>query len=39
VFALDAETEIDGLGRAALVDHMNGHVLAWGEIVGTYERK
>jgi hypothetical protein len=39
VFALDAETEIDGLGRAALVDHMKGHVLAWGEIVGTYERK
>jgi Raf kinase inhibitor-like YbhB/YbcL family protein len=39
VFALDAETEIDGLGRAALVDHLKGHVLAWGEIVGTYERK
>jgi Raf kinase inhibitor-like YbhB/YbcL family protein len=38
VFALDSETEIDGLGRSALVDHMEGHVLAWGELVGTYER-
>jgi phosphatidylethanolamine-binding protein (PEBP) family uncharacterized protein len=38
VFALDTETEIDGLGRGALVDHMEGHVLAWGELVGTYER-
>src|ERR1700733_2619681 len=25
--------------RAALIDHMKGHVLAWGELVGTYERK
>jgi hypothetical protein len=38
VFALDCETEIDGLGRSALVDHMKGHVLAWGEVVGICER-
>jgi hypothetical protein len=38
VFALDTETEIDALGRSALVAHMTGHVLAWGELVGTYER-
>jgi phosphatidylethanolamine-binding protein (PEBP) family uncharacterized protein len=38
VFALDTDMGIDGLGRGALVDHMRGHVLSWGEIVGTYER-
>lgn len=38
IFALDTSTELDGLGRSALVDHMKGHVLAWGKLIGTYER-
>ncbi len=39
VFALETETELDGLGRSALIEHMKGHVLAWGELVGAYERR
>ena len=27
-----------GAGRGALLEAVRGHVLAWGEIVGTYER-
>ena len=39
VFALDTILELEpGAGRTALVDAMRGHVLAWGETVGTYER-
>jgi Raf kinase inhibitor-like YbhB/YbcL family protein len=40
VFALDEIVHLaDGAGRRELVETMNGHVLGWGEIVGTYERK
>jgi Raf kinase inhibitor-like YbhB/YbcL family protein len=39
VFALDTILELEGgIGRSALLDAMRGHVLAWGETVGTYER-
>jgi hypothetical protein len=40
VFALDVATSrlAAGLGRGALVEAMSGHVIAWGEVVGTYER-
>lgn len=39
VFALDSDVVLaPGAGRGALVDAMKGHVLAWGELVGTYER-
>lgn len=33
---LDLEPEAD---RSSVVDAMRGHVVAWGELVGTYERK
>jgi len=40
VFALDEPLELaEGAERQALLDAMNGHVLAWGEIIGTYERE
>ncbi len=40
VFALDAATNLEpGIERSALVDLLKGHVVAWGEIVGTYERR
>jgi Raf kinase inhibitor-like YbhB/YbcL family protein len=40
VFALDVPLELGpGAERQALFDAMTGHVLAWGEIVGTYERE
>lgn len=40
VFALDVMLEFsDGEGRQAVLDAMTGHVLAWGEIIGTYERE
>lgn len=40
VFALDRDLELeDGLGRSALVDAMRGHVIAWGDLVGTYGRR
>jgi len=40
VFALDQPLELaEGAERQALLDAMRGHVLAWGEIVGTYERE
>ena len=39
VFALDQQIEAEpGVGRGKLLDQMKGHVLAWGEIIGTYER-
>jgi len=39
VFALDTALDLaPGAGRAALVERMAGHVLAWGELVGTYQR-
>jgi len=40
VFALDAPLQLAaGAERDALVQAMTGHVLSWGEIVGTYERE
>jgi len=40
VFALDVALEFgDGEERQALLDAMTDHVLAWGEIIGTYERE
>jgi Raf kinase inhibitor-like YbhB/YbcL family protein len=40
VFALDVMTELDyGIGRSRLLDTLRDHVLAWGELVGTYERR
>ena len=39
VFALDTTTDYDpGIGRSELLEQMKGHVLGWGEVVGTYER-
>lgn len=39
VFALDIALELgDAAGRSALIDAMRNHVIAWGEIVATYER-
>jgi Raf kinase inhibitor-like YbhB/YbcL family protein len=39
VFALDTLADLEpGLGRGALVASMKGHVVEWGELVGTYER-
>jgi Raf kinase inhibitor-like YbhB/YbcL family protein len=40
VFALDIALDLEpGVGRGKLLDAMKGHVLAFGELVGTYERK
>lgn len=40
VFALDTVLELgDGAGRNAVLDAMRDHVVAWGEIVATYERR
>lgn len=39
LFALDAPLALDqGEGRGRLLDYMEGHVIAFGEIVGTYVR-
>lgn len=39
VFALDVPVTLEvGAGRSDVLDVMKGHVLAWGEIIGTYER-
>ena len=39
VFALDEMLPINpGVGRYELLESMRGHVLAWGEMIGTYER-
>jgi Raf kinase inhibitor-like YbhB/YbcL family protein len=40
VFALDAPiAPATGAGRTELLKAMRGHILAWGETVGTYERR
>ena len=40
VFALDAPIELgQGAERDALLEQLKGHVIAWGELVGTYERE
>ena len=40
VYALDDELNLEpGLGKAELLDAMNGHVLATGMLMGHYERK
>ncbi len=40
VFALDSELGLGpGVGRHELVEAMRGHVIAWGEVVGTWERE
>ena len=40
VFALDRTAGSDtGMGRTDLLDAMKGHVLAWGDLVGTYQRE
>ncbi len=40
VYALDAKPELKtGLGKKDLVKAMEGHVLAEGELMGTYEKK
>lgn len=39
LFALDTVSTFEpGSGRSALLEHMRDHVLAWGELVGTYQR-
>ncbi len=39
VFALGRLLELkDGTGRSALLDAMRGHILAAGELIGTYQR-
>jgi len=39
VFALDAELPLrPGASKAALIAAMKGHVVGWGELVGTYKR-
>lgn len=40
VFALDMELPINpGAGRYELIESMRGHVIAWGELIGTYDRE
>jgi len=40
VFALDVRPQLDdGAGRSAVLDAMTGHVVAFGELVGTYQRQ
>ncbi|HEY4105213.1 MAG TPA: YbhB/YbcL family Raf kinase inhibitor-like protein [Polyangiaceae bacterium] len=40
VFALDRALDLDtGMGRSDVLDAMKNHVLAWGEIIGTYQRE
>jgi Raf kinase inhibitor-like YbhB/YbcL family protein len=40
LFALDKKLDLEpGAGRSALIEAMRGHVVAWGELVGTYERR
>jgi len=39
LFALDTVSQLEPhVGRGALLEHMRDHVLAWGELVGTYQR-
>ena len=40
LFALDEPLALDkGEGKSRLVSHMEGHVIGFGELVGTYERR
>jgi Raf kinase inhibitor-like YbhB/YbcL family protein len=40
VFALDRPLALEpGAGREAVIEAMSGHVMAFGELVGVYERK
>lgn len=40
VYALDTELKLEpGSSRKELEKAMEGHVIAWGEVVGLYERK
>lgn len=40
VYALDAELDLkEGMNKEALLEAMKGHILGWGELVATYERK
>jgi phosphatidylethanolamine-binding protein (PEBP) family uncharacterized protein len=40
VFALDTRVGLEpGVGRSEVLGAMRGHVIAWGETVGTYERR
>jgi Raf kinase inhibitor-like YbhB/YbcL family protein len=40
LFALDHDLALEaGAGRSALLEAMRGHVVAWGELIGTYERR
>jgi Raf kinase inhibitor-like YbhB/YbcL family protein len=40
VYALDAELDLKpGLNKAGLLEAMKGHILATGQLIGTYERK
>jgi Raf kinase inhibitor-like YbhB/YbcL family protein len=39
IFALDAPPDLaEGAGRTAVIDAMRNHVVATGELIGTYER-
>lgn len=39
VFALDVPVTLEaGSGRTDVLDAMDGHVIAWGDLVGTYQR-
>lgn len=39
LYALDSELKLDeGLDKSELLKAMEGHILAWGELVGTYKR-
>lgn len=39
VFALDVRLDLEpGFDRSELLDAMDGHVLTWGDLVGTYQR-
>lgn len=39
IFALDKALGLEpGAGRSALLEAIHGHVVAWGELIGTYER-
>jgi Raf kinase inhibitor-like YbhB/YbcL family protein len=39
VFAVDEPLDLEApVGRDALVEALRGHVMAWGELVGTYQR-
>ena len=40
IFALARKLELEqGVGRSDLLEAMKTHVLAWGEIIGTYQRE